>query len=151
MSLFFIIVGLNRSWGFLMLVFSISPWCVSDSAHAVDVLERDYSRDRLWCLLVLSLDDESDSVHCPEMWNTNFSPTQFSSYFDPRKNDLRITSTLHIMCLIMLMMLRVATSESMNSRPCFQELTFLDTFATCSLAAIFISDYKTTFYHHCLG
>ena len=30
--------------------------------HAVDVLERDYSRDRLWCLLVLSLDDECDRV-----------------------------------------------------------------------------------------
>ena len=28
----------------------------------MNVLERDYSIDRLWCLLVLSLDDESDRV-----------------------------------------------------------------------------------------
>ena len=45
-----------------MLVFSIISWCLGHSVGVVDVLERDYSTDRLCCLLVLSLDDESDRV-----------------------------------------------------------------------------------------
>ena len=45
-----------------MLVLNISSWCQGDSAGVVFVLERDYSRDRLWCLLVLSLDAHSDRV-----------------------------------------------------------------------------------------
>ena len=36
------------------------------------VLEMDYSRDRLWCLLVLSLDAQSDRVGVSIDENTNF-------------------------------------------------------------------------------
>ena len=51
----------------------------------MDVLERDYSRDMLWCLLVLSLDAQSDKVGVSIDGNVNFkvclcSPTRFSSY-----------------------------------------------------------------------
>ena len=48
-----------------MVVFSIISMVPGDSVGDVDVLERDYSRDRLWCLLVLSLDADSDSMMCP--------------------------------------------------------------------------------------
>ena len=53
----------------------------------------------------------------------------------------------------MLALLRHCTSESMNPRPCFQEL--LHTFVTCYLTIFVISDYKNLFllsilhlYHH---
>ena len=47
------------------------------------------------------------------------------------------------MCLIVLILLKESTSESMITRPCFQssEHRFV-TFVTCLLAAIFITDYK---------
>ena len=46
------------------------------------------------------------------------------------------------MCLIMLMMLRVVTSESMKSRPLFPSIDtpFSVTFVTCLLAAIVITE-----------
>ena len=48
-------------------------------------LEIYYSRDMLWCLLVLSLDAHSDRVGVSIDGNVDFevcfrSPTQFSSY-----------------------------------------------------------------------
>ena len=68
-----------------MLVLSIIFRCHGDSAGAVFVLERDYSRDRLWCLLVLSLDAHSDRVGVSIDRNMKFkvclcSPMRFLSY-----------------------------------------------------------------------
>ena len=49
------------------------------------VLERGYTRDMLWCLLVPSLDSQSDRVRVSIDGNMNFkvclcSPARFSSY-----------------------------------------------------------------------
>ena len=68
-----------------MIVLSIIFIVPADSAGVVYVLERDYSRDRLWCLLVLSLDAHSDRDGVSIDGNVNFkvcfcSPTRFSSY-----------------------------------------------------------------------
>ena len=56
------------------------------------------------------------------------------------------------MCLIMLMMLRVVTSESMKPRPFFPSIDtlFLVTFVTCLLAAIFIIKSPFTIHITCI-
>ena len=97
------------------------------------VLERDYSRDRLWCLLVLSLDAQSDRVGVFIDGNVNFkeclcSPTRFSSYLIHEER-FRAMSFMHvdrgsIIRLIVLMLLRVATSESMIPMPYFPPLLY---------------------------
>ena len=69
------------------------------------------------------------------------------------QNDLRAMSFVHgvrenFMCLIMLILLRVATSESMIPRPCF--LPFALSFATCYLATIFITELLHLVFHSIL-
>ena len=112
------------------------------------VLERDYSRDRLWCLLVLTLDSHSDRVGVSIDGNMNFkacfcSPTRFSSYLT--RNVFRVMSFMHvvrgsIMCFIILMLLRVATSESMIPRPCFQPFLYR-LLSVCYLLPCFIAPF----------
>jgi hypothetical protein len=69
-----------------------------------------------------------------------------------------VTSIMHafggfIICLIMLMLLRVATSESMIPRPCFQPLKhrLLSVLLLVTLLPFLFQITKTTFYHHCWG
>src|SRR5664279_2597283 len=75
-----------------------------------------------------------------------------------KKSDLRVTFIMHafggfIMCLIMLMLLRVSTSESMIPRPCFQPLLqrLLSVLLLVTFLLFLFQITKTTFYHHCWG
>ena len=119
----------------------------------------DYSRDRLWCLLVLSLDAQSDKLGCPLMgtWTLRCAcvalhdshPTWFT------RNDFRAMSFMHvvrgsIICLIMLMLLRVATSESIIPRPCFPPLLycFLSVLLLVCLQPFLLQIYKPCFTTH---
>src|SRR5664279_3125823 len=71
-----------------------------------------------------------------------------------KKSDLRVTFIMHafegfIMCLIMLMLLRVATSESMIPRPCFQVLKhhLLSVLLLVTYLPFLLQIYITLFYH----
>src|SRR5664279_4748198 len=71
-----------------------------------------------------------------------------------KKSELGVTITMHafggfIMCLIMLLLLRVVTSESMNPRPCFQALKhhLLSVLLLVTLLPFLLQIYKTLFYH----